>query len=327
MPRQEEAQIAIMLGALLAHGLQKLRLLDDEHFGKFKEQATDSMYQLGVYERLDELDMVREMEADRARGFVISLKNRLAMKIRNSASPVAGDWFEFSFHVMLVSTAPEVVDQMRSELEGQAQKVGFSDEAFETLIIQLKNDSEDILDTLLGSPSPDNSLVEAQSVADDEELPQIFVSYARPDLPVAKSIAVMLRDAGFRPWLDKESFLGGQDGHLEIKKAIRGSHLFLVCLSSKAVDRKGFFHAETKLALEEVEKLPEGMVYMMPIRLDECSIRHDQITIISDSTSTRVHLPPPTLSKALEKRPPTTALAAEVTSPPNVPYLEAFLLV
>jgi hypothetical protein len=106
----------------------------------------------------------------------------------------------------------------------------------------------------------------------DEDLPQIFISYATPDVGPSTAIAYLFRDAGFRVWFDRESLLAGEDWRYEIRHAISRSDLFLTLLSTKSIDRKGFYHKEMLYAIEEADKLPEGAVFIMPVRLDQCEV-------------------------------------------------------
>jgi hypothetical protein len=62
---------------------------------------------------------------------------------------------------------------------------------------------------------------------------------------------------------------------LVIRERIADARVFLVCLSSRAVDRSGFFHQEMGYALEEAGRMPRGRVYIVPVRIDECEIPFD----------------------------------------------------
>ena len=77
---------------------------------------------------------------------------------------------------------------------------------------------------------------------------------------------------GYKPWLDVESLLPGQDWQLEIPKAVKNSDVVLVCLSKNAVTKAGYVHKEIKFALDAADEKPEGMIFLIPVRLDECEI-------------------------------------------------------
>jgi hypothetical protein len=103
----------------------------------------------------------------------------------------------------------------------------------------------------------------------------IFVSYATPDLASVDAIVQLLDSAGLRTWFDKKDLSGGQDWEYEIRKKLEAASLTLICLSTHAVDRKGFFHKEMRYAVEEALKLPKDKVFIMPVRLNDCPIPDD----------------------------------------------------
>lgn len=100
--------------------------------------------------------------------------------------------------------------------------------------------------------------------------PSIFLCHASPDKGKIRRLYHELLEAGLDPWLDEENILPGQDWDLEIKRAIRKADYFLACLSSFSIDRRGYFHKEIKMALDILDEIPEGKVYLIPVRLDDC---------------------------------------------------------
>jgi hypothetical protein len=109
---------------------------------------------------------------------------------------------------------------------------------------------------------------------------EVFISYAKEDIQMVQEIYSKLLDEGFSPWLDREKLMPGHDWELEIEKAIQSSDIFLACLSSLSVSKTGFVQAEWKRALTVAERMPEGKIFIIPVRLDECevprSLRHLQ---------------------------------------------------
>ena len=81
-----------------------------------------------------------------------------------------------------------------------------------------------------------------------------------------------LRDAGHHPWLDKEDLLPGQEWAKEIPSAIRSSSCVWVFLSTKSVAKRGYVQKEFKLALETLDDLPEGEVFVIPVLLEDCQV-------------------------------------------------------
>lgn len=104
------------------------------------------------------------------------------------------------------------------------------------------------------------------------ETPTIFISYAREDEAEARAIYQKLDEAGFKPWLDKEALLGGQDWEMVIEEMIEKSDFVLTCLSSHSINKRGYVQKEIKKTLEVVGLQPEGTVYLIPLRLDKCEI-------------------------------------------------------
>ena len=70
-------------------------------------------------------------------------------------------------------------------------------------------------------------------------------------------------------WFDKEKLLPGQDWELEIKKAVREADVVVVCLS-KQFNQAGFRQKEVRLALDTAMEKPEGEIFIIPARLEEC---------------------------------------------------------
>ena len=100
----------------------------------------------------------------------------------------------------------------------------------------------------------------------------IFLSYAHPNLAVVRKLVRFLQTAGLKTWFDKENLFGGQEWEKEIAHAIRSCSLFIVNLSSAAVDRRGVFQKEIRLALDVALTIPPNQLYIMPVKLDECTI-------------------------------------------------------
>jgi formylglycine-generating enzyme required for sulfatase activity len=108
---------------------------------------------------------------------------------------------------------------------------------------------------------------------------QIFLCHASEDKATVTAIYDRLKALGYKPWLDKRDLLPGQYWRREIPKAIRGSDFILIFLSKTSVAKRGYVQNEFKLALEVLREIPEGTIYAIPVRLDDCLIP-DQFTDI-----------------------------------------------
>jgi DNA-binding response OmpR family regulator len=106
---------------------------------------------------------------------------------------------------------------------------------------------------------------------------QIFLCYATPDYEQVLALHQALQAAGFLPWMDKKKIRGGEKWELAIRQAIRKSDFFVVCFSKNSVNRRGFMQREIRFALEIWEEQLEGDIYLIPARLEECTIDHEKL--------------------------------------------------
>jgi formylglycine-generating enzyme required for sulfatase activity len=101
---------------------------------------------------------------------------------------------------------------------------------------------------------------------------KVFLCHAAGDKPAVRELYHRLRGAGFDPWLDEENLLPGQDWQLEIPQAVRSSDAVLICLSRRAVTKAGYVQKEIRYALDVADEQPEGAIFLIPLRLEECEV-------------------------------------------------------
>jgi hypothetical protein len=101
---------------------------------------------------------------------------------------------------------------------------------------------------------------------------RVFLCHSSADKKQVRQLHERLAKDGFAPWLDEEDLLPGQNWDMEIKKAVRSSDVVLVCLSASSVTKQGFVQKEIKTALDAADEKPDGLVYIIPLRLQECSV-------------------------------------------------------
>lgn len=111
--------------------------------------------------------------------------------------------------------------------------------------------------------------------------PIVFISYAKEDADRALLVADELGRAGFRPWIDRRRLLGGHRWKTTIEEAIRNCGFFVVLLSLRSIDKRGFVQREIRKALEVAEELPEHRVFIIPVRLDGCEPTHPALREIN----------------------------------------------
>ncbi|MEL4896828.1 toll/interleukin-1 receptor domain-containing protein, partial [Crocosphaera sp. Alani8] len=102
--------------------------------------------------------------------------------------------------------------------------------------------------------------------------PQIFIAHANEDKPLVRELYAKLVEAGYRPWFDEEDLLPGQNWRDEIPKALKNSDLFIACLSSNSISKRGYIQREFKMAMEMLAELPPGEIYLIPLKFDDCTI-------------------------------------------------------
>ena len=66
-----------------------------------------------------------------------------------------------------------------------------------------------------------------------------------------------------------------KNGKLKFEKQIRKRDFVILLLSSNSVKKRGYFQKEYKLTLEELDTIPEGQIYAISLKLDECEIPHE----------------------------------------------------
>lgn len=98
---------------------------------------------------------------------------------------------------------------------------------------------------------------------------KVFLCHAHADRDAVKALYARLTQDGVDAWLDKEKLLPGQDWELEIRKAVREADVVVVCLS-KEFNQAGFRQKEVRLALDTAMEQPEGEIFIIPARLEEC---------------------------------------------------------
>lgn len=101
---------------------------------------------------------------------------------------------------------------------------------------------------------------------------RIFLLYARTDEEEVRRLYRRLVREGADVWMDKEKLLPGQDWAYEIRNAIHGSDLVIACLSRQFNKQGGYRHEELRIALEKANSLPEGVSFLIPVRLEMCDL-------------------------------------------------------
>jgi hypothetical protein len=100
----------------------------------------------------------------------------------------------------------------------------------------------------------------------------MFLCHSNDDKSAVRELHQRLLADGHQPWLDEVNLLPGQDWDYEIRKAIRASTIVLVCISAGSTTKRGYLQKEIRHALDIADEMPQGEVFLIPVRLEECDI-------------------------------------------------------
>lgn len=104
---------------------------------------------------------------------------------------------------------------------------------------------------------------------------RVFLCHSSDDKPVVRELYQQLKKEGsikIDPWLDEEKLDPGVEWDLEIRKAVRATHLVIVCLSRNSITKEGYIQKEIREALDVAQEKPPGTVYIIPVRLEDCNV-------------------------------------------------------
>ncbi len=100
----------------------------------------------------------------------------------------------------------------------------------------------------------------------------VFLCHASEDKAIVREIERRLRQDGFEPWLDEKQLLLGDEWEPKIRHAVSHSDAVVVCFSKNSVTKEGYIQRELRFALDVAAEKPEGTVFIIPVKLEECEI-------------------------------------------------------
>jgi SOS-response transcriptional repressor LexA len=101
---------------------------------------------------------------------------------------------------------------------------------------------------------------------------KIFLCHSKDDKSKIRKLYNRLIADNFDVWLDEVKLMPGQDWDFEIKKAVRNSDTVVVCLSNSSTTKEGYIQKEIRFALDVADEKPEGTIFLIPARLENCSV-------------------------------------------------------
>lgn len=102
--------------------------------------------------------------------------------------------------------------------------------------------------------------------------PGVFLSYAREDRTRVEQVYDSLRAEELRPWMDTRDIMPGQSWDRVIGEAIREADFMLAFISRHSVSKRGYIQREIRAALSVLAELPEGAIFLIPVRLDDSEV-------------------------------------------------------
>lgn len=100
---------------------------------------------------------------------------------------------------------------------------------------------------------------------------RVFLCHSSDDKPTVRELYHRLDSEGWiDAWLDEKKLYPGQDWNYEIEQAVEEADVILVCLTKNSVTKEGYVQRELRIILDFADYKPEGTLYIIPVRLEEC---------------------------------------------------------
>jgi uridine kinase len=101
---------------------------------------------------------------------------------------------------------------------------------------------------------------------------KVFLCHSSADKLLVRELHQRLILEGFDSWLDEKNLLPGMEWETVIPIAVRESDAVVVCISKSSVTKEGYVQREIKLALDVAEEKPDGVIFIIPTRLEPCDV-------------------------------------------------------
>ena len=101
----------------------------------------------------------------------------------------------------------------------------------------------------------------------------VFLCHSAQDKSIVRELRHRLAEKEWiDPWVDEDKLLPGEDWRTAIEKAVESADLVIICLSNNSVNKEGFVQKELRYAREISLEKPEGAIFLIPLRLDNCDV-------------------------------------------------------
>lgn len=147
------------------------------------------------------------------------------------------------------------------------------------IMIELTNEFIELPDFLLESVLPNKNSYKSPQQSKQPgafvstRTLRVFLCHSSGDKTKVRELyKLLMRENNITPWLDEKDILPGQDWDFEINKAIRETDVVIVCCSRHSINKEGYVQKEITRALNIADEKPEGTIFIIPIKLEECEI-------------------------------------------------------
>lgn len=140
----------------------------------------------------------------------------------------------------------------------------------------------------------------------------VFISYASEDREDVADLYRRLQESGLDPWMDAHDLIAGDPWAQTIDEAIQAADFFLICLSTRSVDKAGVLRQELARGIHEWYNRRGPDNFLIPVQLEDCRIPESlaalqYIALWRDGGWTRLRSD---LEKAIKRR-------SDLTLPPE----------
>lgn len=109
----------------------------------------------------------------------------------------------------------------------------------------------------------------------DQERPlKVFLSHASPEQDKGATLKLQqkLQHEGISCWCASADLGAGQHVEYTTRQQLQDTDVFIACLSRSATEESGSLQRDMKIALERQKEQPEGAIFFIPARLEDCQI-------------------------------------------------------
>ncbi|GEM_PF-591120 len=100
---------------------------------------------------------------------------------------------------------------------------------------------------------------------------KVFLNHAAEDKALVMPYFHKLKALGFEPWIDKR-ILPGQDWDEVIQRAFNAADVYLVFMSPRSVNKRGYVQREINDALDKQRYNLPGDIGLIPLMLEDCEV-------------------------------------------------------